>query len=67
MRRRCDQVVIPDPAHRSGWHSTGERQVIRPHKPFRNEPVPELWRKHAREPWKVIFPDLEWHLPDWDA
>jgi len=29
--------------------------------------VPELWRKHARQPWKVIFPDLEWPLPEWDA
>ena len=29
--------------------------------------VPELWRKYAREPWKVIFPDLEWPVPDDDA
>lgn len=22
--------------------------------------VPEEWRKHARAPWRVLFPDLDW-------
>ena len=22
--------------------------------------VPEEWRKHAREPWRLLFPDLDW-------
>ena len=22
--------------------------------------VPEEWRKHAREPWRILFLDLEW-------
>jgi hypothetical protein len=25
--------------------------------------VPELWRKHARQPWRVLFPDLDWTPP----
>jgi hypothetical protein len=28
--------------------------------------VPEEWRKHAREPWRVLFPDLEWAPPSLD-
>jgi hypothetical protein len=26
--------------------------------------VPEAWRKHAREPWRIVFPDLDWRPPD---
>jgi hypothetical protein len=22
--------------------------------------TPEDWRQHAREPWRILFPDLEW-------
>jgi hypothetical protein len=25
--------------------------------------VPEEWQKHAHEPWRVIFPDLDWKSP----
>lgn len=28
--------------------------------------VPEEWRKHAREPWRILFPDLNWQLPEQD-
>jgi hypothetical protein len=28
--------------------------------------VPEEWRKHAREPWRILFPDLEWTPPSRD-
>lgn len=28
--------------------------------------VPEEWRKHAREPWRILFPDLEWKPPNRD-
>lgn len=65
MRRRCDPVVIPDPSRCSGGHSTSQRPDTVRHYAY-NE-VPELWRKHACQPWKVIFPDLEWPLPDDDA
>jgi hypothetical protein len=26
--------------------------------------VPKQWRKHAREPWRIIFPDLDWKPPE---
>jgi hypothetical protein len=25
--------------------------------------VPEEWRKYAPEPWRILFPDLEWAPP----
>jgi hypothetical protein len=67
MRRRCDPIVIPDPSRRSGGHSAGEQQGIPSSRGLVVSDVPELWRKHARQPWKVIFPNLDWPLPDDDA
>jgi hypothetical protein len=34
--------------------------------PYQNSKVPEEWRKHAREPWRILFPDLEWTPPERD-
>ena len=34
--------------------------------PYQNSKVPEEWRKHAREPWRILFPDLEWSPPSRD-
>jgi hypothetical protein len=28
--------------------------------------VPEEWRKHAQEPWRILFPDLDWTPPKRD-
>ena len=28
--------------------------------------VPEEWRKHAREPWRILFPDMDWQPPERD-
>jgi hypothetical protein len=28
--------------------------------------VPEEWRKYARDPWRNLFPDLEWTPPSQD-
>jgi hypothetical protein len=28
--------------------------------------VPEEWRRYAREPWRIIFPDLDWKPPEID-
>jgi len=64
MRRRIDAPVIHDPSVRHVWHSAGERQVILPRKVQTDFEVPELWRRHARQPWRVIFPDLDWHAPE---
>ena len=25
--------------------------------------VPEAWRRHARDPWRMLFPDLDWAPP----
>ena len=27
---------------------------------FKYSEVPEAWREHAREPWRILFPDLDW-------
>lgn len=66
MRRRHDPVVIPDPAARSGGHSAGNSQILRTTKVQTDFEAPELWRKHARQPWRVIFPDLDWEPPETD-
>ena len=66
MRRRCNPHVIPDTSRRYEGHSTSERQVV-PLLRVRDSEVPKSWREHARQPWKVVFPDLEWPLPDNDA
>ena len=33
---------------------------------YRFSEVPEEWRRHAREPWRIIFPDLDWEPPEID-
>ena len=35
-------------------------------KSHRYNQVRKLWREHARQPWKVIFPDLDWPMPEDD-
>jgi hypothetical protein len=67
MRRRRDPIVIPDPARRSGGHSAGERPAIPEQRYLVISEVPEVWCKHARQPWRVIFPDLDWPMPEDDA
>lgn len=60
MRKRAVPHVFRDHAQTSGGHSAGERQVIPESGHYRFNEVPELWRKHARQPWRVVFPDLDW-------
>jgi hypothetical protein len=67
MRRRSNPVVIPDLSRRHVPHSAGNAPVAQPTSQFRYNKVPELWRKHARQPWRVVFPTLGWPLPDDDA
>ena len=31
---------------------------------YRYNEVPADWRRLAREPWRVLFPDLEWSPPE---
>lgn len=28
--------------------------------------VPQVWRDNAHQPWKILFPDLEWTPPPRD-
>jgi hypothetical protein len=30
---------------------------------YRFNETPEEWRKHAQEPWRILFTDLEWAQP----
>ena len=66
-KNRISHFIRQDYGAQSGSHSAGETQrvlVVDRHYKF-NE-TPELWRKHAHEPWKVIFPDLDWKPPEID-
>lgn len=60
MRRRCDPVVINDPARSASLHICGERQVIRYSGVLAINDAPAEWREHAIQPWRVMFPDLDW-------
>lgn len=60
MRRRIDTAVFRDGNSRpKQGHSTSP--VAAPSVPdMIISEVPELWRKHASQPWRVMFPDLDW-------
>ena len=62
MRRRCDAKVM-DTGHGRGpvvgWGYPGESQVL-------ISEVPAAWRQHADQPWRVLFPNLEWAPPALD-
>jgi hypothetical protein len=64
MRRRCDARVIWDgmPPEINNGPPTG--QISKP--ATGRKEVPEEWKKHALEPWRILFPDLEWSPPDRD-
>lgn len=55
MRRRVDAKVMDTGCAGShvGWGYPGVSRLV-------ISEVPEDWRKHAREPWRLLFPDLEW-------
>ena len=67
MRRR-DRYIQRGVHYGAGEHSTSGGQpgqyTGEPHYQF-NE-TPEEWCKHAREPWRILFPDLKWTPPDRD-
>lgn len=45
-------------------HSTSAPPVgYEPGATYKYGEVPEEWRKHAREPWRILFPALEWSPP----
>lgn len=60
MRRRVDSVPSFDPSSPAPLHNAGERQVIVIRGLLVISPVPDFWRVHARQPWRVVFPELDW-------
>jgi hypothetical protein len=49
-------------------HSTSGAPVGHtPEATYKHSEVPEEWRKHAHEPWRVLFPDLVWSPPPKDG
>ena len=67
MRRRGRFIQYGANYVRNEGHSTPgppTGQTPRPDYIF-NE-TPEAWRKYAREPWRIIFPNLDWKPPEID-
>ena len=61
MRRRVDAKVSYNPARVAYPHSCSYPQKMPPPQGvLRICPVPYLWREHAQQPWRVLFPDLDW-------
>lgn len=63
MRRRGRTILMgiqmPCPPHScSGGSAEYPREM-----PLVVSEVPEEWRKYAQEPWRILFPDLEWTPP----
>jgi|HubBroStandDraft_1064217.scaffolds.fasta_scaffold2204658_1 hypothetical protein len=63
MRRR-GRTIQTGAYHPSPSHSTSGEPAVGGEPHLRISKVPEEWRKHAGEPWRVLFPDLEWAPPD---
>lgn len=59
-KNRITHFIRTDYGAHSGGHCAGDTQTAPPSRDYQPNEVPELWRKHANEPWRVIFPDLEW-------
>ena len=58
MRRR-GHTIQTGAYYPSSSHSTSPAAYVAgPHLVISE--VPEEWRKHALEPWRLLFPDLEW-------
>lgn len=67
MRRRGRSINYGVQLGGASGHSTSPAPAEYFGKPqLVNSEVPEEWRKHAREPWRILFPDLEWSPPSRD-
>jgi hypothetical protein len=67
LRRRIDAPCSDGPADPDKPHLAPLSHLLPHYKKHVVAEVPELWRKHARQPWRVLFPDLDWtppNLPD---
>ena len=66
MRRRGTSVDYGDrpPVVPHGNSPDVAGYFVEPHLVIRE--TPEEWRRHAREPWRILFPDLEWTPPALD-
>ena len=68
MRKRGRSIIMDGGHHRENvGHSTSGPPVgYVPGPGYRFNETPEEWRRHAHEPWRILFPDLEWTPPDRD-
>jgi hypothetical protein len=46
-------------------HSSQGKEMAYPEeRPVIVSEVPEGWQRYAREPWRIIVPDLDWKPPE---
>jgi hypothetical protein len=61
MRRRVDARTDYDPYVASRLNdAVGISDAFPAKPPLVISEVPELWRTRASQPWRVLFPDLDW-------
>ena len=66
MRRRGRSYPM-GPYYGGGGHSTSVDVAGYFQAPqYQFNETPEEWRKHALEPWRILFPDLDWTPPERD-
>jgi hypothetical protein len=63
MRRRGRSVDYGD---RHVVRSRGDAAMYTEERPLVISEVPAAWRKYANEPWRILFPDLDWSAPERD-
>jgi hypothetical protein len=63
VRRRGRSIQYGAP-YRAALHSTSFNPMVHFGEPaLVISEVPKEWQEHAREPWRITFPDLEWVPP----
>jgi hypothetical protein len=65
MRRR-GRSFPTGPYYGGGGHSTSDVAGYFQTPQYKFNETPEEWRKYALEPWRILFPDLDWTPPDRD-
>jgi hypothetical protein len=59
MRRRGRSLPM-GPYYGGGGHSTSDVAGYFQARNPKFKETPEVWKKHALEPWRILFPDLDW-------
>ena len=68
MRRR-GRTPPPGTRYPVRPHTTPGSDLLLDYTPpgtIRISPVPQEWRDHADQPWRILFPDLDWTAPKRD-